>query len=408
MFRFRFFIIVLFLCMLFSHAYALKPAELHPVRNKMNKDASVISTSSSPFAKLHGIPPRAVNLSDGFWKKRFTVNMERSIPTFFTLLNNVGARDKLLDRKNKARGNSDADLAKWMEAAFFVLQSEDNKQLRNVMWNWRLLHAGGEAIFTDIMELALYNGVLSGVSIGGDKYFYWNPLLSRFDFAEEQYVEGAKDLLALKKSRGTSLNIRQPYYRTPCCIPNIQRIIASLPGYIYSTSAKGLWIHLYHSGRLNWHLENGKELTIHQNTKYPWENTVEITFENVPAEEFSLFFRVPGWTTSAGVSVNGRFFRSIHKSEHYHEIRRSWEKKDRIEIVFDMPVRVVHAHPHLRENSGCVAIRRGPLIYCVESVDQQNVSVFDIVLPLNLSSISRDFEVMYDPNLLGGNRNNNE
>jgi DUF1680 family protein len=626
MFRFRFFIIVLFLCMLFSHAYALKPAELHPVRNKMNEDASVISTSSSPFAKLHGIPPRAVNLSDGFWKKRFTVNMERSIPTFFTLLNNVGARDKLLDRKNKARGNSDADLAKWVEAASFVLQSEDNKQLRNVlqtvvndiiisgtnggylhsryfekmpvrlaqfrasgdlyclghliqagiahyratadkqvldvltpyidnvidlfgsgkqtcwsghpeiemalvelyrttgkkeyldfvrflldevdfseiekeheidfehyftgmpfrsrkklsghavcalyaccaaadyyletgdqeiwqalmvlwddltkykmyvtggvgsrpwdeaignrfelpnehgyaetcaaignvMWNWRLLHAGGEAIFTDIMELALYNGVLSGVSIGGDKYFYWNPLLSRFDFAEEQYVEGAKDLLALKKSRGTSLNIRQPYYRTPCCIPNIQRIIASLPGYMYSTSAKGLWIHLYHSGRLNWHLENGKELTIHQNTKYPWENTVEIIFENVPAEEFSLFFRVPGWTTSAGVSVNGRFFRSIHKSEHYHEIRRSWEKNDRIEIVFDMPARVVHAHPHLRENSGCVAIRRGPLIYCVESVDQQNVSVFDIVLPLNSSGISRDFEVMYDPNLLGG------
>ena len=215
----------------------------------------------------------------------------------------------------------------------------------NVMWNWRLLNASGEARFTDIMELALYDGVLSGVSIDGDEYFYWNALLSRFDFAEERYIEVAQDLLALKKSKGTSLNIRQSYYRTPCCIPNIQRIIASLPGYMYSTSTKGLWIHLYHNNRLNWHLENGKELTTHQNRKYPWENNIEIIFENVPTEDFSLFFRVPGWTTSARVSVNGIFFRVIHKTGHYHEIRRSWEKIDKIEIVFDMPVRVVHAHP---------------------------------------------------------------
>jgi len=133
MFRFRFFIIALFLYTLFPRAYALTPAELHIVGSKRDADAGIISTSSSPFAKLHGIPLRAVHLGDGFWKKRFTVNIERSIPTFFTLLNDVGARDKLLGRKNKARGNSDADLAKWVEAASFALQLQDNRRLRDML-----------------------------------------------------------------------------------------------------------------------------------------------------------------------------------------------------------------------------------------------------------------------------------
>jgi DUF1680 family protein len=271
----------------------------------------------------------------------------------------------------------------------------------NVMWNWRLLHASGEARFADIMELTLYNGVLSGVSIDGDKYFYWNPLRSRSDLAQERYGNHSQDLLALKKEKGISLNVRQRYYRTPCCIPNIQRMIASLPGYMYSTSSEGVWVHLYDSSRLEWHLENGKEVRLRQNTKYPWENTVTVTLESVPGEDFSLFFRVPSWTTSARININGNSFRVIHNPGHYHEIRRSWKENDRIEIVFDMPVRVVHANPHVRENFGCVAIQRGPLIYCMESVDHQ-VCVFDIVLPLNLSDISHGFEVKFEPNLLGG------
>ena len=626
MFRLRFFIILVFLFTLSPQGYALKSAKSQTIRTKKNTDAGIILTSSSPFAKLHDVPIRAVRLGDGIWKTRLTTNMEKSIPTFLTLLNEVGAREKLLGRRNKARGNSDADLAKWVEAVSFVLQSEDNEQLRgmlqsviddilissadngylhtrylekmpadlaklkpsgglyclghliqaaiayyratedtqlldvlvpyidnvidlfgpgkqpcwsghpeiemalvelyrttgnkkyldfahylldevdpgktekgreidfrhyfaglpfssrkeisnhavcalyvccgaadyyletgdqkiwqalmilwndltkykmyvtggvgsrppdeaiggryelpnehgyaetcaaigNVMWNWRLLHASGEARFADIMELALYNGVLSGVSIEGDKYFYWNPLLSRSDFAEERYDEDSLDLLALKKSKGTSLNIRRPYYRTPCCIPNIQRMIASLPGYMYSTSTEGVWINLYHNSRLNWHLEDGKELVLIQNTEYPWDNTVEVTFESAPAEEFSLFFRIPNWTTSARVNINGSFFCIVRNPGRYYEIRRNWKGKDSVKIVFDMPVKVVHANPHVRENLGCVAIQRGPLIYCLESVDHLDVSVFDIVLPLNLRNTSHGFEVKFEPNFLGG------
>jgi DUF1680 family protein len=150
MFRFRSLIIFLCLYMLPQRAYALRRTELETVGSQKNKDASVISTSSSPFAKLHGIPPRAVNLGDGFWKKRFTVNAARSIPIFLTLLNDVGARDKLLGRKSKARGNSDADLAKWVEAASFVLQSQDNQQLRDIL----------QSVVDDILVSSTNNGYL--------------------------------------------------------------------------------------------------------------------------------------------------------------------------------------------------------------------------------------------------------
>jgi len=188
--------------MLFSHAYALKPAELHPVRNKINEDASVISTSSSTFAKLHGIPPRAVNLCDGFWKKRFTVNMERGIPTFFTLLNNVGARDKLLDRKNKARRNSDADLAKWVEAASFVLQSEDNKQLRNVL----------QTVVNDIMISGTNGGYLHS------RYFEKMPArLAQFRASGDLYCLGHLIQAGIAHYRATA---DKPFLSTEICINN--------------------------------------------------------------------------------------------------------------------------------------------------------------------------------------------
>jgi uncharacterized protein len=272
----------------------------------------------------------------------------------------------------------------------------------NMMWNWRLLQASGEAHFADVMELALYNGVLSGVSLKGDKYFYWNPLLSRLNPVRRQKAGDDEDLLALKKTAGISLNVRQPYYRTPCCIPNIQRTIASVPGYMYSTSAEGVWVHLYHSSRLNWRLQSDKKLTLVQDTNYPWENNVKITFEKVPSEDFSLFLRIPGWTSSARVTINASPSRVVRSCGSYYEIRRSWKKGDRVEIVFEMPVRVVHANPRVRQDAGRVAIQRGPLIYCLESVDHPNVSIFDVVLPLDSSGTFEAFEAQFMPNLLGG------
>ncbi|MHC4147752.1 MAG: glycoside hydrolase family 127 protein [Planctomycetota bacterium] len=272
----------------------------------------------------------------------------------------------------------------------------------NIMWNWRLLNTTGQARFADVMELALYNGFLSGVSIDGKNYFYWNPLSSRSNAVKEQQYENEHNLLALKKSTGISLDIRQPYYRTPCCIPNAQRMIASLPGYMYSTSIEGLWVHLYHSSRLNWHLQSGKELTVTQSSAYPWENTVEIMLESAPGGEFSLFLRIPYWTASAKITVNEQRSYVIRKPGSYHEIRRNWNTEDRVKVAFEMPIRAIYSNPNVRENRGRVALQRGPVIYCLESVDHQNISVFDIVLPFDLSDISDRLEAEFEPDTLGG------
>lgn len=270
------------------------------------------------------------------------------------------------------------------------------------MWNWRLLNATGEARFADVMELTLYNGFLSAVSIDGRKYFYWNPLESRSNANKERQRNDGQNLFALKKSTGTSLDIRQPYYRTPCCIPNIQRMIASLPGYMYSASAEGIWIHLYHSSRLNWHLEDGSEVVLAQSTAYPWEDAVEIVFESAPDEDFSLFLRIPYWTASVKITVNGQLSCVVRNPGSYYEIRQNWNKKDRVQIVFDMPIRVVHPNPLIRENRGHVALQRGPIIYCLESVDHRESSVFDIVLTLDLSDTARGLKVRFEPGLLEG------
>src|SRR4029453_2931756 len=152
----------------------------------------------------------------------------------------------------------------------------------NMIWNWRMLMATGEGRFGDVIERALYNGVNSGMSLDGTLYCYRNPLES----------SGEK--------------IRNPWYETTCCPPNLERILASLPGYMYSTSDRGIWVHLYHTSDLAWHLPDGTGLEVHQQTEYPWKDTVDLTVTPARAREFSLFLRIPSWSSRSSIHVNGQ------------------------------------------------------------------------------------------------------
>ncbi|MCL5019911.1 MAG: glycoside hydrolase family 127 protein [Patescibacteria group bacterium] len=248
----------------------------------------------------------------------------------------------------------------------------------NIMWNWRLLNATGEARFADVMERALYNGFLSGVSLEGDYYFYRNPLASLGD------------------------NERQPWYECTCCPPNVERTLASLPGYFYSTSPEGLWIHFYHSNTLSWRLESGSNITLTQKTCYPWENTVALAIDPETEADFTLFLRIPDWTARATVTVNDNPKFDIGIPGSYCEIKRTWKKGDIVHVAFDMPVQIVRANPRLREDFGSIAIQRGPVVYCLESPDHRNVSIFDVVVPLNSSNPSDGFTSQLQPELLGG------
>ena len=250
----------------------------------------------------------------------------------------------------------------------------------NMMWNWRMLAASGEAKFADVIERALYNGINSGMSLDGTTYCYRNPLA--FDPASGE-------------------KIRNSWYDVTCCPPNLERTLASLPGYFYSTSKDGVYVHLYDNSVLDWHLEDGTPLKIHQKTRYPWDGDVQLTVAPSEPHEFTLYVRIPFWADGASVTVNNRPQPGA-KAEEYLAVRRTWTAGDAVKLVFPMGTEVIASNPRVAENRGQVAVRRGPIIYCMEELDQpKGVALADI--SLNLSpQVGKEFEHDYKADLLDG------
>jgi uncharacterized protein len=241
----------------------------------------------------------------------------------------------------------------------------------SVMWNWRMLGLRGEARHADLIEHTLYNAVLPGLSLDGQNYFYQNPL--------------ADD--------GT--HRRQPWFGCACCPPNVARILASLPGYFYSTSEDAVWVHLYAEGVATVELDEDRTISLRQRTRYPWDGRVEITVE--AEAEFALMLRIPAWCEEgAVVEVNGEPVDAELSSGSYAKIRYAWRPGDTIILVLPMPVRRVECHPYVVENAGRVALTRGPLLYCVEQADVHDLDLRDLVLG------STEPTARFEPELLGG------
>lgn len=259
--------------------------------------------------------------------------------------------------------------------------TESCAAIANLMWNWRMLAATGEARFADIVETALYNSINSGMSLDGTMYCYRNPL----ELTEE-----------------ASKRIRNPWYSTTCCPPNLERMLASLPGYLYGVSKEGLWVHLYDNNRLDWKLDGGAPVKLTQATKYPWQGVVDLKIEEAPASEFTLHLRIPGWARSASITVGGRKAAGEPKPGSYFEIRRTWKKGDVVQVKFDMTPQVLVSNPLVTDNQGRAAVRRGPVVYLLEQAGQApGVNVLESYLNLT-GNAATDFAEQYDPNLLGG------
>ena len=226
----------------------------------------------------------------------------------------------------------------------------------NMMWNWRMLAASGEARFADVMERALYNGINSGMSLDGTTYCYRNPLAfdPSGDSSDRHAPEG---------------RIRNPWYDTTCCPPNLERTFASLPGYFYSTSIDGVYVHLYDNSEMNWHLQDGNGLKIQQKTNYPWDGDVKIAISPSTPGEFVVYVRIPGWSAQSVVKVNGEQIDGA-QSGNYLAIRRHWSANDVIELSFDMTTQLLRANPAVSEDRGRVAFQRGPVVFCMEQLDQ--------------------------------------
>ena len=254
----------------------------------------------------------------------------------------------------------------------------------NMMWNWRMLAATGDARYADVIERALYNGINSGMSLDGTLYCYRNPLAFDPDSGEK---------------------IRNPWYDTTCCPPNLERTFASLPGYFYSTAPDGLYIHLFHNSTLDWHLQDGTPIQITQKTNYPWQGTVDIEVSPTSPTEFTLYVRVPAWSVRSSATLNNHVIPSAARnlsSSLYLPIRRRWSRGDVLHLSFDMSPQLLASNSRVVENTNRVAVHRGPLVYCLEQLDQPNgTTLADVAIPASAAQ-KPAFTESFDKNLLDG------
>ena len=239
-----------------------------------------------------------------------------------------------------------------------------------VMWGHRMLQLEVDSRYADIMERALYNGVLSAISLSGAAFFYENPLQS------------------------WGQHHRQEWFNCACCPPNLARLLMSFSQYLYGVSDNDIVVHLYVQSSAS--VEIGSQrVRLHQKTAYPWQGDITIELELEEVCEFGLKLRIPDWCETASIAVNDQEIPLVVHNG-YALLRRSWQNGDKVWLDLAMPVRKVYAHPAVQEAAGCVALARGPLVYCLEAADNS--------LPLNKLSLppQAEFESQFEPALLGG------
>ena len=247
--------------------------------------------------------------------------------------------------------------------------NETCANIGNVLWNWRMLLITGEARYVDVVELALYNSVLSGISLDGKKFLYTNPLA---------YSDELPFTQRWSKQRVPYISLSN------CCPPNVVRTIAEVSNYLYSTSGKGIWMHLYGGNKLSTTLSDGSAVRLSEQTNYPWDGHITLRFDETAQKPFSVFLRIPGWCHHAKILVNGKLYSTETNGGTYAEVRRAWRKGDRLQLMLDMPATMIEANPLVEETKNQVAVKRGPVVYCLESVDlDKKTSVFGITLSTN-------------------------
>lgn len=248
----------------------------------------------------------------------------------------------------------------------FTAHNETCASIGNVLWNWRMLQITGDAKYADVLEQTLYNGVLSGISLDGKNFFYTNPLSANDDLPYK-----------LRWSRDRVGYIAY----SDCCPPNAVRTIAEVSSYAYNISDKGIWFNLYGGNKLSTTLKDGTPVKLTQTTSYPWDGTVNIQIENTPGKEFSIFLRIPGWCNGASLLVNGKPADVKIIPATYAELKGRWKSGDKLTLLLPMPVKFIEANPLVEEARNQVAVKRGPIVYCLESVDlPTDRKIFDIAL----------------------------
>jgi DUF1680 family protein len=238
----------------------------------------------------------------------------------------------------------------------------------NVLWNWRMLQVTGDSKYADIMELSLYNSVLSGISMDGNKFFYTNPLA-----ASEEYPYD------LRWSGGRTKYIS----KSNCCPPNVIRTIAEVSDYMYSIADDGLYVNMYGGNILHTKLNDGTAIKLEQESDYPWNGKISITLKETPAKPFNLFLRIPSWCKKYTFKINGKT-PDIYPGRKGYIYSRVFKAGDKIELILDMPATLLESNPLVEETRNQVTVKRGPMVYCLESADIPQQNVFDVLIPAKI------------------------
>ena len=260
--------------------------------------------------------------------------------------------------------------------------------IANVYWNQRMFLATGDAKYVDVLERALYNGVISGVSLSGDRFFYDNPL----------------------ESMGQ--HERQAWFGCACCPGNITRFVASVPMYMYAVQGNTIFVNLYaqSNGKVK---TNNNEISLSQKTQYPWDGKTTIIVKPLKSGKLTINLRIPGWAenqpvptdlykftekalTAYEIRVNGKVVKTS-QNKGYTSIERIWKNGDVIELNLPMTVRRIQAHENVKDDKGKLAFERGPIVYCLEGTDQGDKHVFNKYIPEDAP-----FSTEYKKDMLNG------
>lgn len=244
--------------------------------------------------------------------------------------------------------------------------NETCANIGNMLFNWRMLGVTGEAKYADVLEKSLYNSVLSGISLDGKKYFYTNPLRISDDFPYT--LRWPKE--------------RREYISCFCCPPNTLRTVCEAQNYAYTLGENTLWCNLYGANELNTILAD-KTLKVVQKTEYPYDGRVVLMIEKISQKtEIAIKLRIPEWCDESVIRLNGKKLDVVANPNTYVTISRKWKKGDVIELDMEMKVRMMESNPLVEETRNQVAITRGPLVYCLESIDINGGNdIDDILIP---------------------------
>ena len=259
----------------------------------------------------------------------------------------------------------------------------------NDFWNERLFLLHGDAKYMDVFERTLYNGLLSGVSLDGTKFFYPNPLVSTNNYQ------------------------RSPWFGCACCPGNITRFLPSLPGDFYAQRGGTVFVNLFAGSVAAIQLDDGRKIALTQTTRYPWDGDVKITVNPEHKSKFALAVRIPGWarnepvpgdlyrfadtnTEPVTLAINGKAVK-FKVENGYATLNRSWKPGDVVELNLPMPIRRIVANPNVQADAGRVALQRGPIVFCAEWPDNPEGDVVDLTLP-----DSQSLTAQFEPQLLNG------